>query len=136
MPIDPALAGRLFEPTAPVTVTQERIDAFAACLGAPVGGVAPPTFPFTLVVGAWQRMFDDPDLGIELHRLVHADQRFTAFRALRAGDEVVATATLTSIRPIGDSDRLVVDTTLATTAGEPLGTACSTLLCAHVGADA
>jgi len=136
MPIDPALAGRVFEPTAPVTVTQERIDAFAACLGAPTGGVAPPTFPFTLVVAAWQRMFDDADLGIELHRLVHADQRFTAVRALRAGDEVVATATLSSVRPIGDADRLVVDTALSSADGDQLGTATSTLLCAHVGADA
>ena len=136
MLIDPALAGRVFEPTLPVTVTQERIDAFAACLGAPVGGSAPPTFPFTIAVAAWQRMFDDPDLDIELHRLVHADQRFTAARAVRAGDEVVATATLTSIRPTAGADRLVVDTALATTAREHLGTATSTLLCAHVGADA
>lgn len=136
MPIDPALAGHVFEPTAPVTVTQERIDAFAACLGAPTGGSAPPTFPFTIAVTAWQRMFDDPDLDIELRRLVHADQRFTAERAVRAGDEVVATATLTSIRPTAGADRLVVVTALTTTAGEHLGTAISTLLCAHVGADA
>jgi len=135
MSIDPAFAGRVFEPTSPVTVTQEHIDAFAACLGAPAGGVAPPTFPFTIAVAAWQRMFDDPDLDIELHRLVHADQRFTAARALRAGDVVVATATLTSVRPTAGADRLVVDTSLATVAGEHLGTASSTLLCAHVGAD-
>lgn len=136
MPIDPAVAGRVFEPTSPVTVTQARIDAFAACLGSPTGGIAPPTFPFTIAAAAWQRIFDDPGLDIELHRLVHADQRFIATRALRAGDHVVATATLTSIRPMGDADRLVVDTALSTADGEYLGTATSTLLCAHVGADA
>jgi hypothetical protein len=135
MPIDPALAGRVFEPTAPVVVRQDRIDAFAVCVGAPTGGVAPPTFPFTIAVAAWKRMFDDPDLDIELHRLVHADQRFTAARALRAGDEVVATATLTSVRPTAGADRLVVDTALATIAGEHLATATSTLLCAHPGVD-
>jgi len=136
--IDPELAGRVFEPTTPMTVTHDRIDAFAACLGAPTGGVASPTFPFTIAVAAWQRMFNDPDpdLDIERHRLVHADQRFTAARALRASDVVVATATLTSIRPTAAADRLVVDTALTTTAGEHLGTATSTLLCAHVGADA
>jgi hypothetical protein len=136
MSIDPVLAGRVFAPTIAVTVTQDRIDAFATCLGAPTGGVAPPTFPFTIAVAAWQRMFDDPELDIELHRLVHADQRFVAARALRAGDQIVATATLTSIRPMGDADRLVVDTALATVDGEHLGTATSTLLCAHVGDDA
>jgi acyl dehydratase len=134
MPTDPAQAGRTFAPTDPVTVTQEHIDAFARCLGAPTGVAAPPTFPFTIAVTAWQRLFDDPDLDIELHRLVHADQRFTARRAMRAGDVVVATATLTSVRPTAGADRLVVDTTLETVAGEQLGVASSTLLCAHPAA--
>ena len=131
MPIDPALAGRAFPAAAPVTITQDAIDRFAASLRAPTGGAAPPTFGFSLVVAAWQPMFDDPDVDIELHRLVHADQRFTAARALRAGDRVVAAATLTSVRALPGSDRVVVDTTLTDETGTQLGTATSVLMCAH-----
>jgi acyl dehydratase len=131
MPIDPVVAGRSFPPTEPVQITQAAIDRFADSLGAPTGGAAPPTFAFTLVVDAWQPMFDDPQVDIELRRLVHADQRFTATRALRAGDQIVASATLTSVRPLPGSDRLVVDTTLASTDGTIVATATSVLMCAH-----
>jgi N-terminal half of MaoC dehydratase len=130
MPVDPTQQGRVFPPTAPRPVTAEAVDAFNAAVSAPPGPAAP-TFPFTFAVQAWQALFDAEDLDIELHRLVHADQRFSMQRALAPGDEVVAQATLTDVRPAPGADRLVVATEIRTTAGELVGVATSTLLCSH-----
>ena len=130
MPVYPSQQGRVFPPTAPRRVTAEAIDAFNAAVGAPAGPAAP-TFPFTFAVQAWQALFDAEDLDIELHRLVHADQRFSMERALAPGDEVVAQATLTDVRPAPGADRLVVATEVRTTEGELVGVATSTLLCSH-----
>lgn len=130
MPIDPANAGREFAPAEPVELAQSNIDAFNEAVGYR-GPAAAPTFAFRLVVAAWQPMLADPSLDITLDRLVHADQRFALARPLVAGDEVVATARLTGVRPAAGADRLVVDTDLRTVEGERLGTTTSTLLCRH-----
>jgi hypothetical protein len=135
MPVDPSQQGRVFPPTVPNPVTAEAIDAFNAAVGAPPGPAAP-TFLFTFAVRAWQALFDADDLDIELHRLVHADQRFSIRRPLVPGDEVVAQATLTDVRPAPGADRLVVATEIRTTAGDLVGVATSTLLCSHPPAEA
>jgi acyl dehydratase len=130
MPVDSTQQGRVFPPTAPRPVTAEAVDAFNAAVGAAPGAAAP-TFPFTFAVQAWQALFDADDLDIELHRLVHADQRFSMQRALVPGDQVVAQATLTDVRSAAGADRLVVATEIRTTAGDLVGVATSTLLCSH-----
>jgi N-terminal half of MaoC dehydratase len=130
MPVDPSQQGRVFPPTAPRPVTAEAIDAFNAAVGMPAGAAAP-TFPFTFAVQAWQALFEAHDLDVELHRLVHADQRFSIRRSLVPGDEVVAQATLTDVRPAPGADRLVVATEVRTTAGDLVGVTTSTLLCSH-----
>jgi N-terminal half of MaoC dehydratase len=135
MPIDPAQEGRVFPATPPVTVTAEAIAAFNAAVGTEPGGAAAPTFPFTFAVRAWQPLFDADDLDIELHRLVHADQRFSMRRALVVGDDVVAQAMLAGVRAAPGADRIVVATELRTTTGERIGTATSTLLCSYPAAD-
>ena len=130
MPVDPTQQGRVFPPTEPRLVTAAAVDAFNAAVGAPPGAAAP-TFPFTFAVQAWQALFDAEDLDIELRRLIHADQRFSMQRALVPGDQVVAQATLTDVRPAPGADRLVVTTEIRTTAGDLVGVTTSTLLCSH-----
>ena len=48
-----------------------------------------------------ESMFDDPELGLALRRIVHGDQRFTYRRPLRAGDRVHATLTIDKVRDQG-----------------------------------
>ena len=131
MPVDPTQQGRVFPATEPRPVTAAAVDAFNAAVGAPPGAAAAPTFSFTFAVQAWQALFDADDLDIELRRLVHADQRFSMRRALVPGDEVVAQATLTDVRPAPGADRLVVTTEIRTSAGDLVGVTTSTLLCSH-----
>ena len=47
---------------------------------------------------------------IELHRLVHGDQRFSYERPLVPGDELIATLTDRPLRQIGGADLIVIAT--------------------------
>ena len=76
----------------------------------------------------------DPELGLSLSRTVHVDQRFAWQRPLRSGDEVSATLTIEKVRTRGATAIITIAVQLATTAGEALCTATSTLM--HTMAEA
>lgn len=134
MPISDAHAGRSYPPTEPYEVGRAKIAEFAAALGddnpafAGPDAVAPPTFAAVLAAAAWEGLFADPELDLELRRTIHTDQRFTWMRPLRAGDEVTATLTIDKVRTRGNSAWITLSVLLATTGGEPLCTATSNLL--------
>lgn len=131
MPLDPALAGRTFEPTPPYRVSREKIVEFSAAIGAqPLddGHTAPVTFPIVIAFGAMTRLMTDPDVGIELHNVVHGDQRFEQARPIRAGDELVGTITIDTLRAAAGMDMIGTRTEIATTDGEPVATAFATLV--------
>lgn len=131
MPLDPSLAGRTFAPTPPYTVSREKIAEFNAAIGAePVDGgrTAPLTFPIVIAFGAMTRLMTDPDVGIELHNVVHGDQRFEQRRPIRAGDELVGTITIDTLRAAAGMDMIGTRTEVATTDGEPVATAFATLV--------
>lgn len=135
MPISEAHVGRTYPATAPYEVSRAKIAEFAAALGdganpayAGDAPVAPPTFAVVLASAAWDAMFGDPDLGLSLSRTVHVDQRFAWQRPLRAGDEVTATLTIEKVRARGATAIITIAVSLATTDGEQLCTATSTLM--------
>ena len=70
----------------------------------------------------------DPDSGIDFSRVVHADERFTHHRPIVAGDELVATATVETVKSLGGHSMVTTRADIATTAGEPVSTVRSTLL--------
>ncbi|MCA0295175.1 MAG: MaoC family dehydratase N-terminal domain-containing protein [Actinobacteria bacterium] len=135
MPISEDHVGRSYPATAPYQVSRAKIAEFAAALGdvqnpayAGDDPVAPPTFAVLLSSAAWDEMFADPDLALSLSRTVHVDQRFAWRRPLRAGDEVTATLTIEKVRARGATAIITIAVDLATTDGEPLCTATSTLM--------
>jgi hypothetical protein len=131
MPLDPSLAGRTFAPTTPYTVSREKIAEFNRAIGAdPVddGATAPLTFPIVVAFGAMTQLMTDPDLGIELHNVVHGDQRFEQSRPIRAGDELVGTITIDTLRAAAGMDMIGTRTEVATTDGELVATAYATLV--------
>ena len=135
MPISEAHVGRTYPPTEPYQVSRAKITEFAAALGdgpnpayrgdAPI---APPTFAVVLSSAAWSALFDDPELGLALSRTVHTDQRFGWSRPLRAGDEVTAQLTIEQVRVRGPVAFVTIAVRLATTEGEDVCTATSTLM--------
>jgi acyl dehydratase len=127
-------AGRSYPPTEPYEVTAVKIAEFAAALGDDnpayrgADPVAPPTFAAVIAGRAWEALWADQELGLELRRIVHGDQRITHNRPLRAGDRVTATLTIDKVRTRGTVDMINSSVRLETSAGEEVCTASSTFL--------
>jgi len=129
MAVDPSLAGRTFPPTTPYQVTGERIAEFAAATGSTYdGGPAPATFPIVVAFAAMTALMDDPSVGIELHHVVHGEQRFSYVRPVVAGDELTATLTVDTLRQLGGADIIGTRSEIVDAAGDPVCTAYATLV--------
>jgi len=126
--------GFSYPPTAPYVVTAGKIHEFATALGDASPAYsrdtpdAPPTFAAVLAADAWGNLFNDQELDLALKRTIHYDQKFAYTRPMRAGDVVTATLTIDKVRVRGNTAFITVSVLLATTAGEELCTATSTLL--------
>ncbi|QBX54863.1 hypothetical protein EXE58_04870 [Nocardioides seonyuensis] len=102
MPVDPSLLERDRPATAPTTVTEEGVRAFAAAIGSSYDGTVPPTWPITLAFDAMMAFLEDEQ--IDLHRIVHGEQRFTYERPIVVGDVLTARLRVVGLRQIGGAD--------------------------------
>lgn len=143
MPVDATLVGRSYPPTPPYHVGREKIREFAdavgdtspACrdpeaarlLGHP-DVIAPPTFPIVVTLRAAEQVLAAPTVGVEMNRVIHGDQRFTATRPVRAGDELVVETTVDRVREMAGNTILTVRSEVRTTTGEHVCTSLSTLV--------
>ena len=118
MAVDASLAGRTFPPTTSYDVTEQAVSAFAAATGTPYrpGDPAPATFPIVVAFGAMQGLMVDPDVGIELHHVVHGQQKFVHERPIVVGDRLTATLTVSGLRQIAGTD--IIATSSAITDGD------------------
>lgn len=134
MPVDPSLVGRAFPAPAPLTVTEERVSAFAAAVGQPYnaahGDHVPPTFPIVLAFDAMQAFLAAEQ--VDLHRIVHGEQRFAYERPVRLGDELAATLTVTGLRQMGGADIIATSSEIRHSAGDLVCTGRAVLV--HGGA--
>ena len=143
MNVNSALLGAIFEPTEAYVVGREKVREFASALfaTAPIHHdvdaaiaagysdvVAPPTFPIVIQEKTLQQLLSHPGAGIDFSRVVHGDQKFDYQRPLVAGDEVVATIRVTKIQSLGGHTMVTSESTITTTAGEPVVVATSTLV--------
>ncbi|WP_022910959.1 FAS1-like dehydratase domain-containing protein [Aestuariimicrobium kwangyangense] len=129
MPITPEHVGRRYPVTKPYLVSQAKIDEFRMAVGdRTTGPQAPGTFAMVIGALAWDGLFADAELGLGLHRTMHADQRFAWSRQLRAGDEINAVLVVDKVRNRGNVDMITVTVELSTTDGEQVCTATSTLI--------
>ena len=128
MPVDPSLVGREFPAPTTLTVTADRVGAFAAAVGHPTspGGDVPPTFPIVLAFDAMQAFLDAE--AIELHRIVHGEQRFAYARPLVLGDELTAKLTVTGLRQIGGADIIATASEITDATGAVVCTGKATLV--------
>jgi acyl dehydratase len=146
MTIDPSVAGRVYEPQ-PYEVGREKIREFAEAIADtnPVyrdpeaahalghaDVVAPPTFAMIPVLRGFDMLMDD--LGIEYSRVIHVDQRFVHNRPITAGDRLLTTTTLDTVRSRAGNDFLGIKCDVATSDGETVCTATATLLVRADGA--
>lgn len=148
MTVNPELVGREFPPTAPYLVGREKVREFARATFATAPQhtdreaaralgyadvVAPPTFAMVVQDLTLQQLLASKDSGIELHRLVHAEQRFDYTRPIVAGDELTGQLSITGLRTLGGNTMVTSEARITDAAGEHVVTAVSVLL---VGGDA
>ena len=147
--MNPELVGRVFPPTAPYLVGREKVREFARAVFADAPQhsdpeaaralgyadvVAPPTFAMVVQDLTLQQLLGDSDSGIELSRLVHAEQRFRYTRPIVAGDELVATLSVTGIRSMGGNAMITSEAEIVDATGAHVVTTTSILLAGEAGA--
>ena len=143
VPVNPELVGRVFPPTAPYLVGREKVREFARAVFAvdpqhidPAAAqalgyadvVAPPTFAMVVQDQTLQQLLAEPDSGIELSHVLHAEQRFRYTRPIIAGDELTGTLSVTGVRAIGGNAMVTSEAEVLDAAGEHVVTATSILL--------
>jgi acyl dehydratase len=126
-------AGRTFPPGDPYEVSRVKIAEFATAIGEPSplcrdreaavkagypDVIAPPTFATVITMASIKAIQDDPGLGLDYSMVVHGEQNFTHARPLHAGDVVVATSTIESIRAVGAMSMMTTVTDISTVDGE------------------
>jgi acyl dehydratase len=144
MPIDPRHVGRRYGPFRN-TVCAEQIRAFAVAVSGGVPGyfgtargdphpwsvdeeaarrsphgalVAPPTFGVTFAMKPFALACSDPELGLDLLRLLHAEQAFEHGAPVRPGDELTTVGEIVEVRSRGPLDFLTVRTETTSGTGE------------------
>lgn len=147
MSVNPELAGREYPPTEPYLVGREKIREFATAVQAtnPVhfdvaaareAGhsdlVAPPTFTIVVQQRGLDQLLADDSAGIELHRVVHGDQRFSLERAIVAGDELTVKFKVASVRGLGANAMVNTEADIVDAEGVRVATSYATLV---VGGD-
>jgi acyl dehydratase len=137
MPITEAHAGRRYPPTSPYEVSAAKVAEFAGALGdenpAYQGErpIAPPTFVAVIAAQAWDAMFADPELDLALPRVIHADQRFSYLRPMRAGDRVRATLSIDRVRSREKVDIITLSVRVEDLDGDEFCTATTTFFHSH-----
>lgn len=143
MTVNPDIQGKQYPSTPPYLVGREKVREFARAVfatdpssfdltAAHAAGhadlVAPPTFAVVIQEQTLHQLLDDADAGIDFSRVVHGDQRFTFSRPIIAGDELIASLTVSSVKQLGGHSMVTADTVINDVSGAHVVTAISTLV--------
>jgi acyl dehydratase len=139
MPLDPKFVGRSYGPFV-YEAGLEKMREFAYAVGggvpstgfsargapeglhpwlhdeaqaraSPYGSViAFPSFAVTFAIAPFSRACNDPELQVDLLRLVHGEQEFEFLEPIRPGDRLTTTGAITAIRAKRNLDFLEVTT--------------------------
>lgn len=140
---DPAFAGHTYPPGPVHVVSAAKIIEFAHATGATsplhtdpeaarAAGhadlLAPPTFLVSLAQTTEAQYIEDPAAGIDFTRVVHGEESFTLHRPVVAGDRLVPTLTVESVRAAGGHAMVTTRVDLAGEAGDEVASVRSMLV--------
>ena len=143
MGINPEIAGRVYPPAPVYEVGREKIREFAEAVGAGHAAhrdpqaaralghpdvIAPPTFAVIAAQRCEAALIADRSAGIDFSRVVHGEERFVHHRPIGAGDRLVGTLVVESVKQAGGHAMVTTRVDLATEQGEPVSTVTSTLV--------
>jgi MaoC dehydratase-like protein len=127
MPMNPAIAGKTYPPVE-FLLDAERIRAFATAIGHSTGDVPPTIVTVPEITAGLANVLADPELGLDLSRVLHGEQEYEWGHPLIAGERVVAEATIEEIRSKAGLDILRLRTDLRDEAGQTVVVGRSTLI--------
>jgi acyl dehydratase len=91
----------------------------AAAQSSPYGAIiAMPNFAVVFAIGPFGRACADPEVGVDLLRLVHGDQEFEFFEPVKAGDVLTTSGEIADVSSKAGLDFLVVTTESTNQRGE------------------
>jgi acyl dehydratase len=146
--VDETFAGRVYPPSPVYEVGREKLAEFAAAIGSDDPAhrdvqaaralghpdvVAPPTFAAVVAQRSEAQYVADPAAGIDFHRVVHGEERFVHHRPIVAGDRLVATLHVDSVRMMGGHGMVTTRVEIADDVGEPVSTVTSMLVVRGTG---
>jgi MaoC dehydratase-like protein len=123
--MNPAAAGKTY-PAMTFTVDAERVASFRKIFGESEG--VPATFATVAEFAVMPEIVADPELGLDLSRVLHGNQEYEFQRPLQEGETLQVRCRLGSIRVLGGNAFLVLVTELVETGGDVVCSARSTLI--------
>lgn len=105
-------------PAAPAHFHPLTWDPEAAARGPHGGIVAPPTFATAFAIRPFAAACSDPELAVNVLRLVHGDQELEFGALVRPGDVLATTGQITRVQERGTLDFLEVTTETTNQRGE------------------
>ena len=151
MPINREMIGHTVTSPRSYAVGLEKILEFADAIGDPNPAyrdveaakalgqpavVAPPTFPTVIDLHLPGAAVFTPELGLDLRRVVHGEQRYVYERPLRDGDVISTETRISEIRDAGRNELLTLVTEYRTADGELVCTGYNTIVSRGTAASA
>lgn len=127
MALSPDVEGSTYPPVR-FRVDEVRVRAFADAVGHQGPGVPPTIVTVPEIEAGLDHVVSDPRLGIDLSRVLHAEQEYRWSRPVLAGETLTASATIESVRDRGGMRFLILRTEVVDEAGEPVAAGRSTLI--------
>jgi len=109
-------------------VAPERVQVFANAVGHPGDGVTPTFVTAPEIAAGLAHVLVDPDLGLDLARVLHGEEQYEWFRPLEPGETVTATATIEDIRGRSSLEFLTLRTEIRDASSSLVCLARSTLI--------
>src|SRR5260370_31814642 len=129
MPMNTACVGREYPPVT-INVTLDALQKSALAYNAgnpaffdanrPGGIIAPPTFGVSVNWAALMKAMMDPDLHVDLLRLVHGEQDMEFPNPIHPGDVITANAKIVSIEAKTTGETMTVELNAANQEGQPV----------------
>jgi acyl dehydratase len=129
MPLNTACVGREYPPVT-INVSLDALQKYARAYNddnpaffdatRASGIVAPPMFGVTVTWDALMKAMMDPDLHVDLLRLVHGEQDMEFPNPIRPGDVITARAKVLSIESKSTGETMTVELTAANQKGQPV----------------
>jgi acyl dehydratase len=129
MPLNTACVGREY-PSVTTNVTLDALQKYARAYNDdnpaffdanhPTGVIAPPMFGVTVTWDALMKAMMDPDLHVDLLRLVHGEQDMEFPNPIRPGDVITANAKILSIEAKTTGETMTVELNAANQKGQPV----------------